>query len=245
MAASPSSELHEPQRKSQHPCNPRTRTALNRRAIRVRPKIKIRAEGVGVPPKRWHRRTNPGALLSFDGRDADYRLRQLTDPIRLKPLLRAGPYRESPAWYVHRQRTRPVLDTGSVFSSDTFRAALDASPLKNKVKYTLLEMLEAADEVGRTAVSGRKLAARLRVREATISSHLERAREAELLLTQRRYNTSSIQQLTWPDSGLHPLPPGISPLNSHAWTDGEVAWWSSLGTDLPQSPPWGEGRPPF
>jgi hypothetical protein len=132
-----------------------------------------------------------------------------------------------------------------VFSSETFRAALDESPLKNTVKSTLLEMLDGAHETGRTAVSGRRLAAGRGVREATITSHLQKARDAELLLTKHRYNKSSIHQLTWPGSGLHPPQPSVSPLSAHTWTDGEVGWWNSLDTDSPRSPPWGDGEPPF
>lgn len=167
------------------------------------------------------------------------------DQFRPPPPIAEDAQLESPAWYVDRQRTRPVVDAGEVFTSDTFRRALEVSPLKNRVKHTLLEMLLSADAFGRTTVSGRRLAASLEVREATISSHLGKAREAELLLTQRRFNSSSVHQLTWPGSSLHAPTPGVSPLFAAIWTDGEVAWWNSLNTDSPRAPPWGSGRSPF
>lgn len=154
---------------------------------------------------------------------------------------------ESPAWFVHRQQTRPRVsaDGGTAFDIDVFHEALEASPLKDKVQATMLEMLYSTDEFGRTKVSGRRLAAGLSIREATVSSHLNKAREVGFLLTKYRYNKSPCQQLAWPGSGIHPPQPGISPLRPRIWTDGEVAWWRSLDTSFPLSPPWGEGAAPF
>lgn len=159
----------------------------------------------------------------------------------------AGAQLESPAWFVHQQQTRPreSADPGTAFDIDVFHKALEASQLKDKVRATMLEMLHGADQFGRTTVSGRRLAASLRIREATVSSHLNKAREAGFLLTKYRYNKSPVQQLAWPGSGIHPPQLGISPLSPRIWTDGEVAWWRSLDTNFPLSPPWGEGEPPF
>jgi hypothetical protein len=170
---------------------------------------------------------------------------ELADHLSFTTPPPAGVQLESPAWYVHRQRLRPVVDPGPAFSTATFHGALATSPLRSKAKYTLLEMLHSADEFGRTTVSGRRLAGHLGVREATISSHLEKARIAKLLLTKRRYNKSSSHQLTWPGSGLHPPHPGVSPLRTHTWTDGETAWWSSLDTGSRRPTPWGDHHPPF
>lgn len=154
---------------------------------------------------------------------------------------------ESPVWFLHRQQARPPesADGGTAFDIDIFHEALVASPLKDKVQATLLEMLYSADESGRTMVSGRRIAARLGIRDATVSNHMGKAREHGFLLTKYRYNNSSVHQLTWPSSELHPALPGLTPVRPHIWTDGELAWWGSLDTDSPQPPPWADGPPPF
>lgn len=161
---------------------------------------------------------------------------------------KCGAQLASPIWFLHRQQTRPLVpadDRGSVFDIEIFHKALEASPLKRKVRDTLLEVLYSADEVGRTTMSGRRLAARLGIREATVSNHLSKAREAHFLLTKYRYNRSPVHQLAWPGSRMHPPQPGISPLDSRIWSDSEMAWWSSLHTDRPLPPPWSSGEPPF
>lgn len=154
----------------------------------------------------------------------------------------------SPQWYYRRQRTRPRLNASAdcaTFSVDTFHESLGASALKSRVRATLVEVLYHADEFGRTSVSGRRLAMTLGIREATVSSHLSKARDTGFLLTKYRYNNSPVQQLAWPGSGIHPPQPGVSPLTSRIWSDGELAWWTSLSTDWPLPPPWGVGEPPF
>lgn len=117
-----------------------------------------------------HRLETPVALASFDGPDSTCRLPELADSFGSPPPIGAAWQLESPVWYLQRQRTRPVLDAGSVLSSDTFPGALEASPTKSKVKSTILEMLRGPDESGRTAVNGRKLAA-TEAREKHIATH--------------------------------------------------------------------------
>lgn len=153
----------------------------------------------------------------------------------------------SPQWYYRRQRTRPKNSSANcaTFSSDAFNESLGASALKSRVRATLVEVLYHADELGRTSVSGRSLAKTLGIREATVSSHLSKARDAGFLLTKYRYNNSPIQQLTWPGSGIHPPQPSVSPLAQRMWSDGELAWWTSLNTEWPLPPPWDPGEPPF
>lgn len=154
----------------------------------------------------------------------------------------------SPRWFLRRQQTRPVLEAlhpEAAYSSGTFFEFLEMSPLKERVRATLSEVAHAADEFGRTTVSGRRLAASLGIREATVSSHLSKARAAGFLITKYRFNNSPVQQLAWPGSGIHPPQPGVSPLTQRQWSDAEVAWWNSLHTCRPIPPPWGSGEPPF
>lgn len=153
-----------------------------------------------------------------------------------------------PAWYLKRQQTKPVIaatEDEATYSSDTFLRALESSLLKQRVRTTLRELMNSADELGRTAISGRCVAAKLGIREATVSSHLAKARDSGFLLTKYRYNNSPLQQLTWPGSSIHPPRSDVSPLTSRIWSDGEVAWWTSLRTEWPLPPPWGSGEPPF
>ncbi len=154
----------------------------------------------------------------------------------------------SPSWFLRRQQANPRFETGGddgTFSTDAFHKSLEASTLKYKVQATLLEMLFSADESGRTTVSGRRIAARLGIRDATVSDHMGKARVHGFLLTKYRYNKSSVHQLTWPGSGLHPPLPGLTPIRAHIWTVEELAWRESLDTDSPQTAPWADGRPPF
>lgn len=152
---------------------------------------------------------------------------------------------EGAAWYLQRMRLRPETGQDGVFCHATFVAALAASSLNRGAKLTMQATLGAADNNGMTSISGAALAKDLGIRHATVSDHWNQARGAGLMLTRRRFNTSSIQQLTWPGSGMHPPEPGASPLGIHPWTDREFAWWDSLLTDSPQAAPWGGGHPPF
>lgn len=252
MAISTSRHIGEPQREWRPALNRRSCPIKQRRNNPFRPKFAIRAtcarSGTAQAASMDRRVDAAGELAGNNGAAPAQVPAELAVRFRSPASAQPNEQLESPAWYLHRQRNRPSFDSvnaGEVFCTDTFHDGLDASSLKRKVKVTILELLSSADEFGRTAVSGRQLAVRLGVREATITSHLQKARDAELLLTKRRYNNSSVQQLTWPGSGLHPPQPGISPLNTHTWTDGEVAWWSSLDTDSPRLPPWGDGEPPF
>lgn len=229
MAVSTSPATAKRYRKSARPCVPLSRPAQRRNGIGSRPITRI---GVG---QTLGMRRSAAACSPTEHRE----------PSTFTTAAPAGTPLEGAAWYLHRQRLRPVVDAGPGFSTVAFHQALDMSPLKSKAKYTLLEMLHSADEFGRTTLSGRRLAGTLGVREATISSHLERARFAELLLTKRRYNQSSIHQLTWPGSGLHPPLPGVSPLKTHIWTDGELAWWRSWDAGSRWPTPWRDHRPPF
>lgn len=152
---------------------------------------------------------------------------------------------EGAAWYLQRMRQRPETGQDSVFCHATFVAALATSSLNSGAKRTMQATLGAASHHGITAVSGGAIAGDLGIRHATVTDHWNQARAAGLMLTRRRYNTSSIQQLTWPGSGLHTPEPGASPLGIHPWSEKEFAWWDSLLTNSPMAAPWGGGHPPF
>jgi hypothetical protein len=124
-------------------------------------------------------------------------------------------------------------------------AALAASSLNSGAKRTMQATLRAASNYGITAISGGAIASDLGIRHATVTDHWNQARDAGLMLTRRRFNKSSIQQLTWPGSGMHAPNGDGSPLATHPWTDMEFAWWDSLLRDLPKPAPWGESHPPF
>lgn len=238
MAISNSTKVVRSQPTPHRPSASRSNLYLSRHKSRRRLRMRIGAPDVG-PVKVATSRVGIGMSPSAYG--PALRPDELSVPTPRATEIQL----DDAAWYIQRLRTRPAVASGALFCSDTFRDALDRAPLKSRVRDTILEMLRTADPFGRTSVSGRKLAERRGLREATICSHLEKAREAELLLSKRRYNNSSLHQLTWPGSELHPLPPGVTPVGGHTWTDGELAWWGSLDTDSPQPPPWADGRPPF
>lgn len=241
MAISSSAKAGRSQWKARRASDPRNHHSLSRHGFLHRQRMRI-----GVQDARHAREATPppaGLGVSASAFIPPLYADQPTVPKATATATHV--WLEGAAWYIQRMRTRPAVANGLMFCSVTFRDALDRSPLKSRVRDTLLEMLHSADAFGRTSVSGRKLAGRLGLREATITSHLEKARRAELLLSKRRYNNSSVHQLTWPGSDFHPPLPGVKPVRGHTWTDGELAWWSSLDTDSPQPPPWGDGRPPF
>lgn len=144
-------------------------------------------------------------------------------------------------WYFQRARERPE----SSFSSSLFILALDSSVLNRGAKRTMLRTLETSNIDGITAASGRSIAADLNVRPATISDHWKQAEEAGLLLTRRRFNTSSLHQLCWPGSGICEPTPSGTPLYSRSWTAEELAWWNSSKQRPMRAPPWGYGFAPF
>lgn len=226
-------------------------------------RLKISKAGQGDTSRR-HLEKHHAPLSDRRSRQRNARCKVISDPALTGPLrstpgcvalpgrtLLPDTYRAlpSPVWFLRRQQqARPRFVNGSEdgsFSIDVFHEYLAASTLKDKVRNTLHEVLYSADVFGRTTVSGRWLAAKLGTREATISAHLKKAREAGFLLTRYRFNNSSVQQLTWPGSSIHPPEPGVSPLTNRIWSDGEVAWWTSLTTEWPLPPPWGVGEPPF
>ena len=106
-------------------------------------------------------------------------------------------------------------------------------------------LLENANSEGLTSISGAALAEHLQIRAATVSAHWKDARTAGLLLTQRRFNKSSVQQLAWPGSGLS-MPDAVGAVQrSHKWSDAELAWWAALNGTNPKPAPWGNHVPPF
>ncbi|MDR6637430.1 hypothetical protein J2Y68_001068 [Paenarthrobacter nitroguajacolicus] len=144
-------------------------------------------------------------------------------------------------WYVRRARDRRK----AYFSPGLFTLALEDSNLNKGAKRTMLRTLGTSSSEGITTASGRNIAAYLNIRDATVSDHWMQARRAGLLLTQRRFNAASVQQLCWPGSGIGGPIATDAPLYSHSWTIEELSWWNSFALGPIPAPPWGGGFAPF
>lgn len=134
------------------------------------------------------------------------------------------------------------------WNPDEYRAAIDQAALRLPVKKTLHTMLQAGD--GEYTTLDRATLCQLTGvrREATITEHWRRARQAGLLSSRARFNRSSVHRFTIP--GQHDLdceaPWAGFPLRPHVWTADELAWWQQQGwTESPVPPPWGDGASPF
>lgn len=151
---------------------------------------------------------------------------------------------EGPNWYLTRHK-QDLGRLSNVFCAEKFIEAVELSWLNAGARRTMAALLDASNGEGLTTISGAVLAQRLQVRAATVSTHWNDARSAGLLVTRRRFNNSSIQQLAWPGSGLG-MPNAAGTINqSHKWSDAELAWWTSLGGAIPLPPPWGDHGAPF
>lgn len=151
---------------------------------------------------------------------------------------------DGPRWYYERHKQVPARLSNS-FCGEEFTRALENSWLSSGAKRTMQALLDMANEEGVTTISGLVLAERLQVRAATVSAHWNDARSAGLLLTQRRFNNSSIQQLAWPGSGLTTPNTAGTVSRSHKWTDAELTWWRALDGPAPRVAPWGNHGAPF
>lgn len=151
---------------------------------------------------------------------------------------------DGPTWYFRRHR-QDRAERVNEFCREKFLLAVDSSWLNEGAKRTMTAMSNTANLEGLTATSGIALAENLQVRSATISAHWKEARIAGLLLTQRRFNSSSIQQLSWPGSGLRTPNATGTPTLSHRWSDAELEWWRTLDATDGLPSPWGSGVAPF
>lgn len=130
---------------------------------------------------------------------------------------------------------------------ENYRVAVAEGLVKPAVKRTLLAMLDAG--LGEYTTIDRATLCELTGvrREATISEHWRRARDAGLLESRARYNRSSVHRLNIPGvqgQGWEVFSGG-SVLVPHPWTDEELAWWRKQSPESPIPPPWLEGSPPF
>lgn len=148
-------------------------------------------------------------------------------------------------WYLRQWRARPVTRCGTDFSAEKFAKALESSSLNSGAGRTMRATLATANTNGLTAVSGAALAFQLSIRPATVSAHWGLAREAGLMLTRRRFNASSIQQLTWPGGPGNLEEAEGSPIYWHPWSDAELLWWRMTSPSRALVPPWREERAPF
>lgn len=136
---------------------------------------------------------------------------------------------------------------GEAWTVHAYRQAIDQSPLKAPVKNTLHAMLAKAG--GRhTTVDRATLCLITGVRRvATITTHWHQAREAGLLVSRQRWNSTSVHMFLIPgtqystDEALWG-----EPLDGwHVWSPEEDAWWDSLDCGIWITPPWGESWPQF
>lgn len=147
-------------------------------------------------------------------------------------------------WYLDRQRAAAGSTAhAEPFTVARFVQALNESPLNRGAILTMLATLDTADANGVTEYSGRHIAAVRGVRANTVSDHWKQARGSGLLLTQRRYNTSGLQLLSWPGRVVEFPESGVTFKRVHTWTDAEQAWWDA-GANVPA--PWAQDSwPPF
>lgn len=140
----------------------------------------------------------------------------------------------------------PTL-VGRAWSRENYRAAIDRAVLRLPVKRTLHAMLMAGG--GEYSTIDRATLCQLTGvrREATITQHWNRAREAGLLVSRARYNRSSIHRFTLPGQrDIDCVIPWIElGLQAHEWTTEELEWWQHQRPESPIRPPWGDGCPPF
>ena len=121
------------------------------------------------------------------------------------------------------------------------------SALKPKVRNTLHAMVEHAAAQYSTIDRATLLQLTGGRREATVTAHWRQARSQGLLVSKRRFNTTSIHKFTIPgvdDADVDVLALA-SPLRPHRWTPAELSWWETLCVEAPTEPPWADGQAPF
>lgn len=158
-------------------------------------------------------------------------------------------HNEAPAWYLQRikEGARVWEEANPCFVLDEFLAELSAAGLKRKVRVTVEATASTADTRGLTAVNRATIADQLGINTKTVTEHWKQARSAGLLVSHRRFNSSSIHQLMTKDSWLQPLGerPQAQPLRPHVWTPEETAWWTEARAPDFNPFPWGQEKCPF
>jgi hypothetical protein len=147
-------------------------------------------------------------------------------------------------WYLERAKAASAQwVANSVFDLEQYLQRLSASGLKPKVVHTLSATARTASPHGTTAVDRMTLAGIVGRDESTITQHWKLARGAGLMRSRRRWNKSSIHDLTL--DGSSGFEYDITDIRPYAWSAGEHEWWRLAASDNPPPAPWGDGRSPF